>query len=175
MTTEMLPENIAFGIIAVLMIVSAVRVVTTKNVVHSALWLVGVLGGSAAQFILLGSEFLGITQVLVYIGAIVVVFLFGIMLTRAELGKSDDLDNDNAQKIVGGIVSIGLAGLLAFVLYDGFKDARLDLAGNTITGLGQHTSQISDSIFSTYLVPFEAASVLLLAALIGAIVLARRD
>lgn len=179
----MLPENIAFGIIAVMMIVSAVRVVTTKNVVHSALWLVGVLGGAAAQFILLASEFVGITQVLVYIGAIVVLFLFGIMLTKAELGKSDDLDNNRTQKIVGAVIAVCMAVLLGVVLWgtgrsgpmDGWGDARLDLAGHTTAGLGQTTPQISDSIFSTYLVPFEAASVLLLAALIGAIVLARRD
>ncbi|MEO5837661.1 MAG: NADH-quinone oxidoreductase subunit J, partial [Acidimicrobiales bacterium] len=62
-------QNIAFGIIAALMIVAAVRVVTTKNVVHAALYLVIVLAGVAAQFLLLGAEFIGITQVLVYIGA----------------------------------------------------------------------------------------------------------
>ena len=69
-------QNVFFGIIAVTMVVSAVRVVTTKNVVHAALWLVIVLAGVAAQFILLGSEFVAVTQVLVYIGAVVVLFLF---------------------------------------------------------------------------------------------------
>ena len=175
MTEQMLPENIAFGIIAVMMIVAAVRVVTTKNVVHSALWLVGVLGGAAAQYILLASEFVGITQVLVYIGAIVVLFLFGIMLTRAELGKSDDLDNNGVQKIVGAVVALGLAAILGYVLWDGFRDKRLDLAGHTTVQLGQTTPQVADSVFSTYLLPFEAATVLLLAALIGSIVLSRRD
>ncbi len=168
-------ENIFFGIIAVLMIGSAIRVVTTTNVVHSALWLIGVLAGVAAQYILLASEFVGITQVLVYIGAIVVLFLFGIMLTKAELGKSDDLDNNGVQKIVGAVVALGLAGLLGYVLWDGFKDKRLDLVGYNTVQLGQTTPQVSDSIFSTYLIPFEAASVLLLAALIGSIVLSRRD
>ena len=118
---------------------------------------------------------MGITQVLVYIGAIVVLFLFGIMLTKAELGKSDDLDNNRVQKLVGGAVAIGLAALMGYVLWDGFKDHRLDLVGHTTTQLGQTTPQVSDSIFSTYLIPFEAASVLLLAALIGSIVLARKD
>ena len=175
MTIEMAPENVVFVFISLMMIVAAVRVVTTKNVVHAALWLIGVLGGSATLFILLASEFVGITQVLVYIGAVAVLFLFGIMLTRAELGKSDELDNDGMQKGVAAFIAVGLAGLLGYVLYDGFKDTRLDLVGNTTVGLGQTTAQISDSIFSTYLVPFEAASVLLLAALIGSIVLARRD
>ena len=175
MTEEMLPVNIFFYAIALMMVFSAIRVVTTKNVVHAALWLVGVLAGAAAQFILLASEFMGVTQVLVYIGAIVVLFLFGIMLTRAELGKSDDLNNDRTQRLVAGGVAIVLAGLMGFVLIKEFGNQRLELLGSTTTQLGQTTGQISDSIFSTYLVPFEAASVLLLAALIGAIVLARRD
>jgi NADH-quinone oxidoreductase subunit J len=175
MTEAMLPVNIFFFIIAAMMVFSAVRVVTTKNVVHAALWLVGVLAGAAAQFILLASEFMGVTQVLVYIGAIVVLFLFGIMLTRAELGTSDDLDNDRTQRLIAGGVALLLAIVMGYVLYDAFESESFDLTGSTTTQLGQTTEQISDSIFSTYLVPFEAASVLLLAALIGAIVLARRD
>jgi NADH-quinone oxidoreductase subunit J len=111
--------------------------------------------------------------VLVYIGAIVVLFLFGIMLTRAELGTSDDLDNN--QKGIAGGVAFLLALVMGYVLWDAFRDQSFTLVGSTTTELGQSTTQISDSIFSTYLLPFEAASVLLLAALIGAIVLARRD
>jgi NADH-quinone oxidoreductase subunit J len=79
-------QNIIFGVLAAVMIVAALRMVTTENVVHAALYLVIVLAGVAAIFILLGSEFIGVTQVLVYIGAIIVLFLFGIMLTRARLG-----------------------------------------------------------------------------------------
>jgi NADH-quinone oxidoreductase subunit J len=175
MTDDMLATNIFFYIFAAIMVGSAIRVVTTKNVVHAALWLIGVLAGAAAQFILLASEFMGVTQVLVYIGAIVVLFLFGIMLTRAELGTSDDLDNDRTQKTVAGVVAVLLAGVMGYVLWDAFRDESFSLASSTTGSLGQTTEQISDSIFSTYLVPFEAASVLLLAALIGAIVLARRD
>ena len=70
-------QNIAFAVMAVTMLVSAVRMVTTRNVVHAALYLVIVLAGAAGLFILLGAEFVGVTQVLVYIGAIVVLFLFG--------------------------------------------------------------------------------------------------
>ncbi|MGB3055074.1 MAG: NADH-quinone oxidoreductase subunit J, partial [Acidimicrobiales bacterium] len=74
-------QNVAFGIIAAMMVFGAIRVVTTSNVVHAAVYLVMVLAGAAAQFILLGAEFVAVTQVMVYIGAIVVLFLFGIMLT----------------------------------------------------------------------------------------------
>jgi NADH-quinone oxidoreductase subunit J len=86
-------QNIAFGIIAVIMVVGALRVVTVNNVVHAALWLVLVLAGAAAQYILLTAEFVAVTQVLVYIGAVMVLFLFGTMLTRAQLGKEKLLNN----------------------------------------------------------------------------------
>ena len=80
---SMVAQNIVFGVIAGRDRVRALRVVTTKNVVHAALYLVVVLAGVGANFLLLGAEFVAVTQVLVYIGAIVVLFLFGIMLTRA--------------------------------------------------------------------------------------------
>ena len=163
----MVAQNIFFGILAFVIIVSAIRVVTSNNIVHAALWLVAVLAGIAANFILLAAEFLAAAQVLVYIGAITVLFLFGIMLTRARLGRSDDLNS--GQWPVALVVSLTLAGTLGYVLIDAFGDEELP---ERIQG---RTADVGDAIFSTYLVPFEAVSVLLLAALIGAIVLARRD
>ena len=117
------PQNIGFGIIAAIMIVRRVRVVTTENVVHAALWLVLVLAGAAAQFILLAAEFVAITQVLVYIGAIVVLFLFGIMLTRR---RSAATPTSPARRWLGGaLVGVVLLGLLAFTLLDTFGEDRL--------------------------------------------------
>ena len=75
------------------MIVGAMRVVTSNNVVHAALWLVLVLAGAAAQYILLAAEFVAVTQVLVYVGAVMVLFIFGTMLTRAQIGRERDLNN----------------------------------------------------------------------------------
>jgi NADH-quinone oxidoreductase subunit J len=161
-------QNVAFGIIAAGIVVAALFVVTTRNVVHAALFLVVVLAGIGALFFLLGAEFVGVVQILVYIGAIVVLFLFGIMLTRAPIGRSADLTHDHW--IIGVVVALALAGTTGYVLIDAFGDEKLP-AGNAAT----QTSAVSDSIFSTYLVPFEVVSVLLLAALVGAIVLARRD
>ena len=161
-------QNIAFGFIAALMIVAAVRVVTTKNVVHAALYLVIVLAGVAAQFLLLGAEVIGITQVLVYIGAIIVLFLFGIMLTRAKLGVDDTVGKE--RHLMAVVVALLLLGVMGYALVDGFQDVKVgerDPAFNT--------AAVSDSIFAQYLIPFEAVSVLLLAALIGAIVVARKD
>lgn len=161
-------QNVAFGIIAAMMIYSGIRMVTTANVMHAAAYLVMVLAGAAAQFILLGAEFVAITQVLVYIGAIVVLFLFGIMLTRAPMKGEEKLSRDNWP--VGLATSVVVLGLLTWVLIDGFGESKLpeDMVPTD-------TRAISDAIFGTYLVPFEIVSLLLLAALIGAIVIARRD
>jgi NADH-quinone oxidoreductase subunit J len=163
-------QNVFFGIIAVLMVVAAVRVVTASNVVHAALWLVVVLAGAAGQYILLAAEFIAVVQVLVYIGAIIVLFLFGIMLTRAQIGAEDNIDNSrNARLGVFLGVSLPLLAVMVYALWDEFGDIKF------IPGGVQTTAQVSDSIFRDYLLPFEAVSVLLTAALIGAIVLARRD
>jgi NADH-quinone oxidoreductase subunit J len=162
-------QNIAFYVTAALMVFGAVKVVTVKNMVHAALWLVIVFAAMAAMFILLAAEFIAVTQVLVYIGAIVVLFLFGIMLTRAPMGRSDELDNGRTAKLVALAVGGVLAVVLGYSLWDGFGD---DEFGEFVV---QRTAEVSDSIFSTYLIAFEAISVLLLGALIGAIVLARRD
>ena len=163
----MLGQNIAFGIIALTMMVAAYNVVTTTNVVRAALSLVIVLAGVAGMYILLASEFTAVVQVLVYIGAVVVLFLFGIMLTRARIGHESDLDHDN--KVPAFIVSGALFVMLIALLRDAFGRQHIRVAEPFTT------DQIGTALFSTYLVPFEIASVLLLAALVGAIVLAGRD
>jgi NADH-quinone oxidoreductase subunit J len=160
-------QNVAFWAMAVVMILAGFNVVTSTNVVRAALSLVVVLAGVAGQYILLAAEFTAVVQVLVYIGAVVVLFLFGIMLTRARIGHESDLDNNN--RWPAAIVSVAVFALLIALLRDTFGGARLNLAAPTTS------EQIGDAIFSNYLVPFEVASVLLLAALVGAIVLARRD
>jgi NADH-quinone oxidoreductase subunit J len=168
-------ENVGFGIIAAFMIFGALRVVTTRNVVHAALWLVLVLAGAAAQYLLLAAEFVALAQVLVYIGAIVVLFLFGIMLTKAPIGGDADL---TAKSWLGAaLVGVMLLGLLTFTLIDTFGEDRLPADRRVSDDSGQvsNTSIVSDSIFSGYLIPFEAVSVLLTAALIGAIVIARKE
>ena len=160
-------QNIAFGVIALVIVASALRVVTTNNVVHAALYLVLVLAGVGGLYFILGAEFVGTTQILVYIGAIIVLFLFGIMLTRAPIGGEADLDHD--QRWVGGLIAVLLLAVIGYTLIDRFEDSELPT--DTVTT----TAQVSDAIFGTYLVPFEVVSVLLLAALVGAIVIARRD
>jgi NADH-quinone oxidoreductase subunit J len=163
-------ENIVFGIIAAAMAVAAIGVVRTKNVVHAALYLVVVLGGGAAQFILLGQEFVAWVQVLVYIGAVIVLFLFGIMLTRAPMHPKDSLDND--LRWPGLVTSLFLAGVLGALLIDTYHADKVD----KLAPLSPvRTSAVTNSIFQHYIIPFEVVGVLLLGALIGAVVLARKD
>ena len=163
----MVAQHVAFGIIAAVVIAGALRVVTTNNVVHAALWLVAVLTGVGASFLLLGAEFVGVTQLLIYVGAIVVLFLFGIMLTRAPIGREVNLTGNTWP--VGLVVAIPIAGVLTYTLIDAFGADHI--GDNT----RQFTAQVSDTLFQNYLIPFEVVSVLLLAALIGAIVLARKE
>jgi NADH-quinone oxidoreductase subunit J len=161
-------QNIGFGIIAAVMIVGALKVVTSNNLVHAALSLIAVMAGAAAQYVLLAAEFVAVTQVLVYIGAVMVLFLFGIMLTRAKLGADVDLNNRNWA--LGIPVGLLMLGVMAYVLIDGFGGDKLP--GDTSP---VNTRDVSDEIFSTYLLPFWALSFLLLIVVVGAIVLARKD
>jgi NADH-quinone oxidoreductase subunit J len=160
-------ENVAFGALAAAMVVSAIGVVTTKNIVHAALFLVIVLAGGAGQFILLGQEFVAWVQVLVYIGAVIVLFLFGIMLTRAPMHPTEPMDNNLRlwALLPSGLLALVLGGLLV----DAFGRQKIKLDAPT------PNAAITNSIFRVYLVPFEVVGVLLLAALIGAVVLARKD
>ncbi len=164
----LIAQNVGFYLIAAIMVIGALRVVTTRNVVHAALWLVVVLAGAAAQYVLLAAEFVAITQVLVYIGAVMVLFLFGTMLTRARIGAEADLNNKNW--FMGIPISVLLLATMLIALNDGFGNERLPNDAPVTS-----TQQVSDQIFGPYLLPFWALSFVLLAAVIGAIVLARRD
>jgi NADH-quinone oxidoreductase subunit J len=172
----MVAQNVFFYLFAAAIVWGALRVVTTRNVVHAALYLVTVLAAVGAQYVLVAAEFVAATQVLVYIGAIVVLFLFGVMLTRAKLGQ--DLELTHRGAVLGGITtSLLLFAVMAYALIDEYGWSRTALPEDTrLTAVdGSNTATVSDSIFSDYLVPFEVVSVLLLAALVGAIVLARKD
>ena len=172
----MVAQNLFFYAFAAAIVWGALRVVTTKNVVHAALYLVAVLASVAAEYVLLAAEFVAATQVLVYIGAIVVLFLFGVMLTRARIGQDTSLTNRRA--VLGGaLTALLLFSVMAYSLLDEYGWSRTALPADTrvATVGGSNSATVSDSIFADYLIPFEVVSVLLLAALVGAIVLARKD
>jgi NADH-quinone oxidoreductase subunit J len=164
-------QEYAFLVVAVIGGLAAVAVVTARNVVHAALYLVVVLAGAAAQYILLAAEFVAWVQVIVYIGAIVILFLFGIMLTRAPMRGDTDLDND--QRWPALVTALFVLGVLVFLLVDAFGGRDIKVNDSLrATGL---TTTVADSIFRTYVMPFEIVSMLLLAALVGAVAIARRD
>ncbi|MFP5256484.1 MAG: NADH-quinone oxidoreductase subunit J [Acidimicrobiia bacterium] len=171
----MVAQNLFFYAFAAGIVLAAIRVVTSQNVVHAALWLVAVLAGVSAQYVLLAAEFVAATQVLVYIGAVMVLFLFGIMLTRTRIGRDQELTHKHWWG--GAITALVLFGVMAYALIDAFGWTKTPLPADTriATVDGSNTATVSDAIFSTYLLPFEAISVLLLAALVGAIVLARKE
>jgi NADH-quinone oxidoreductase subunit J len=169
----MVAQNIFFYLFAALIVGSAVAVVTTRNVVRAALYLIAVFVGIVAQFLLLAAEFVAVTQILVYIGAIMVLMLFGIMLTRARIGRDIQLTHDHWW--IGLVTSVALVAVMGYALIDHYDDTPLPPNYEVADVNGSNTATIGDSIFRDFLIPFEVVSVLLLAALIGAIVLARKD
>lgn len=165
-------QEVVFWTISVLMSLAAIRVVTTRNVIHAALYLVGTLLGAAGLYILMLAEFLAWAQVLVYVGAVVVLMLFGLMLTRAPIGSQS---YDNNQRRLAAISAGAIFGVTTWVLVDAFEGRTIDLSSGSTEGAGPTSRSIGEVIFSNYVLPFEVVSVLLLAALIGAIVIARKD
>ncbi|RBM04641.1 NADH-quinone oxidoreductase subunit J [Streptomyces sp. PT12] len=160
-------QEIVFILTGLVILGAAVLCVTSRQLVHAALWLVVALGGLAVQYLLLTAEFVAWVQVLIYLGSVVVLLLFGLMLTRAPIGPSPDADSRN--RPVALVVSLASAATLVTLVVDAFRTAWIDL--ETPHGT---SDQIGDSLFRVWVLPFEALSVLLLAALVGAIVLSRR-
>ncbi|MEU2390727.1 NADH-quinone oxidoreductase subunit J [Streptomyces sp. NPDC007369] len=161
--------EIAFLLVGLATLGAAVVTVTTRQLVHAALWLVVALGGIAVEYLLLTAEFIAWVQVLIYLGSVVVLLLFGLMLTRAPIGRSPDADSGNRWVALG--VAAVAAATLVWVVADAFRTTWIDLDGPV-----QGSTKVSGEIlFQHWVLPFEALSVLLLAALIGAIVLSRKD
>lgn len=158
-----------FVLLGLVAVGSALLVVTTRNMVHAALWLVVTLGAVAGVYLLLAAEFLAWVQVLIYVGAVVVLLLFALMLTKAPTGPQPDLD---ATRVVPAAIVAALVGaVLVTTVVAGFSGAEIDL-DETVVGSASVTGA---TIFEMWVLPFEVLSVLLLAALIGAIVLSRGE
>jgi len=158
-------------VLSVVAVLLALLVVNTRRLLRAAIWLMGVLVASAGLYAMLGYEFLGGVQIMVYVGGIVVLIVFAIMLT-----SSADLMEDNPaimRKIVGAIASIGfLATTVAALMSSQFPLLRGGIQpGNDVAALGQ---KMLDYGPRGYVLPFEIISLLLLAAVIGGIVIARK-
>jgi len=161
-------QEILFWVLAATIALAGIRVVTARNVVHAALYLVATLMSAAGLYILLFAEFVAWVQVLVYVGAIIVLMLFGLMLTRAPIGSGD---YDNNQRPLAALVALAVFGVTSWILVDAFDGTEIGFARTE----GTTSAQVGQEIFSKYVLPFEVVSVLLLAALVGAVLIARRD
>jgi NADH-quinone oxidoreductase subunit J len=160
--------EVAFVVLGVGAVIGALRVVTARNVVHAALYLVVTLSAVAGGYLLLAAEFVAWVQILIYVGAIVILFLFGLMLTKAPIGREA---LDNQRRGVALAVAVAILAGLAYVIRDAFEWS----AGRVEPPVDGTAGSVGASIFSRFVLPFEAVSFLLLAALIGAIVLSRKD
>ncbi|MCC5657405.1 NADH-quinone oxidoreductase subunit J [Nostoc sp. XA010] len=163
-------QFVSLGILGVMMIGAAIGVVLFSNIVYSAFLLGGVFISIAGIYLLLNADFVAAAQILIYVGAVNVLILFAIMLVN----KREDFvafPNSWVRKLLTGLVSVGLFGLLStMVLATPWAYSAAPVAGgeSSIVLIGEH-------FFTDFLLPFELASILLLIAMVGAIILARRE
>ncbi len=163
----MTAAEVIFCLLGVLALGSAVLVAASSHLVHCALWLVVTLGALAGLYLLLAAEFVAWVQVLVYVGAVVVLLLFALMLTRAPIGALPDLNGSG--RVAAGVAAGLTAAVLVTTFAVGFRDARIHLEARDVGS----ASSLGARLFDSWVLPFELLSVLLLAALVGAIVLSR--
>ena len=165
----MTAEQIIFLVVAIFTLGSGFMVVTTGNLVHAALWLVSTLFGVAVIFALLSAGFLAVVQVVVYIGAIAILFIFAVMLTRKDM--RDQGPQMNRGWWAGALISVLVFGGLLFLLqgWNGLSKtaAAIPSGFDAVAELGN--ALVSPDAF---VLPFEVASVLLVAALVGAVYVA---
>ncbi len=172
--------TVAFYIIAVALVGSSLAVVLLRNIVHAALFLALSFGAAAGVYVLLNAEFIAIVQVLIYAGAVTVLMLFAIMLTQNAMSQTSS--PFSGQTWLAALISVALAAGLIFAVGSSemavaSPNASANLA-NAISGGGTvaRVGQLLYSPFSySYVLPFEIASVVLLVAIIGAIVIGRED
>ncbi|MBD3169124.1 MAG: NADH-quinone oxidoreductase subunit J [candidate division Zixibacteria bacterium] len=156
-----------FYILAAVIVVSGLLVVTLKNIFHSALMLILCLFGVAGIYILLHADFLAAVQVLLYVGGVTILMIFAIMVTHQLTGKK--IKHYNEQPVPAGLIILSLLILLIVsITRTAFEVADKAEPMPTVAVIGR-------ALMTDYVLPFEVVSVVLLVALIGAIVIARRD
>ena len=167
-------EAIAFYIISAFVIGFAIMVISTKNTVHSVLFLVLNFLFVAALYVLLGAQFLAAIQVLVYAGGIVVLYLFVVMLVNLKRPPEAHQDPHRRTRLGFGLSAAVLLELGAIAVY-GYMRPAPPVAATPAIPVSGNTEQVGWLLYTSYLIPFEVASMLLLVAMIGAIVLAKRE
>src|SRR5665213_3895973 len=163
-----------FGVAAAIVLSGAVGVVVARNPVHSALMLVMTLFGIAVLFVLQRDDFLAAVQVIVYAGAIVVLFLFVIMFLGVDREENIAAEPLRGQRpLAVALVALGVTGLLLLGEVSKWTTGALSVAGSTDSSTS-NVAQLGTSVYTTYLFPFEVTSALLVIAVVGAVALARR-
>jgi NADH-quinone oxidoreductase subunit J len=163
--------TLGFGVVAAVALLSAILVVRSRNLVHAVLWLGLTLADTAVLYAMLGASFLAAVQVLLYVGGVVTLMIFGVMLTRRHDGLAVPAERERPAR--GAVAAAALFGIVAAAV------ARSDLQGSApvvdpTASTQVVTQSIGVSLLSTHVLAFEVLSVLLLAAIIGAVVIARR-
>ena len=171
-------ELVVFVLASAMMLIGAVGVITRSNPVHAALSLVLTLFGVAVHYVALEAYFLAAVQIIVYAGAIVVLFLFVIMLLGVDKAENLSAEPLVAQRWLAGVAGLGLLGLLVVAAARG-ADVLATRAGGLDTsaegaGGDANIQQLARSVFGDYVVAFELTSVLLVVAVVGTVMLARR-
>ena len=170
----MLVDTISFYIFALMVLGGGVLTITRRNAVHSAIALIVSLLGVAGLYLLQQAEFLFAVQIVLYVGGIMVLFLFVIMLVNLDLAAKER--QFNRQWLVA-LMAVGAAGVeMGYFIWRGKSGFRIAEAGGAVpssTAMG-NTEALADALFSQYLLPFELVSVLLLVAVVGSVVMAKK-
>jgi NADH-quinone oxidoreductase subunit J len=159
-----------FLVFAAIALISAVNVVLQRHPIASALSLIGVMGSIAVLYLLLGAEFIAMAQIIVYAGAVMVLFIFVIMLLNA--GAEERRGRSWTSQLLGVPALLAFMGLIGLFVQQGFANAGYVRFGAFTGGSAQ---AIGMALFTKYLLPFEVISVLILVAILGAIVLGRKE
>jgi NADH-quinone oxidoreductase subunit J len=162
-------DVILFLIFAIIAVVCAINVVVQTHPISSAVSLIGVMGSLAVLYLLLGAEFIAAAQVIVYAGAVMVLFVFVIMLLNA--GTETRKGRSFMVQLLGVPLLVVLLGLLAWIVQHLYPSAMVTFGGFT----GGSAHDVGMALFTRYLLPFEVTSILILIAILGAIVLARKE
>lgn len=162
--------EILFWVLSVMALFGALMVITSKNPVYSVLWLILTFFAISGHYILLNAQFLAIVNIIVYAGAIMVLFLFVIMLMN--LNKSTEPQKNRWVKFAGAVAG----GCLLLVLVAALKDSEVSNKSAIVnTGDIGLIKNLGKELFTTYVVPFEISSILFLSAMVGAVVIGRKD
>jgi NADH-quinone oxidoreductase subunit J len=165
-------DTVLFYIFALLVLGGGVLTITRRNAVHSAISLIVSLMGVAGLYLMQNAEFLFAVQIVLYVGGIMVLFLFVIMLVNLDEAAKER--QFSRHWLVGMAAVLAVGAEIGYFIYRGKDAFRFAEAGQAVASTLGNTEQVADSLFSEYLLPFEVASVLLLVAVVGSVIMAKK-